>query len=91
MDVWVALCMDCMYDGDMPDVREPRRIVSMRFSEEEIRLLDALVAVHFERHRQPVSRTAVVRSLMTRVPPSDQPSPVHAEHRLALQAVRNNP
>ena len=63
----------------------------MRFSEEEIRLLDALVAVHYDKHRVPVSRTAIMRSLMARVPASEQPGPVHAEHRLALQAVRDTP
>jgi len=42
-----------------------RKIVSMRFSAEEIRLLDALAAVRAEQIGIPVNRTQAIRWLMT--------------------------
>lgn len=59
----------------------------MRFSDEEIALLDAVAAVMFARHKIPLSRSSTVRMLLLKIVPSLEPGELNRVHRDAYKAV----
>jgi hypothetical protein len=60
---------------------------SMRFSDDELKLLDAIGAIQHRNHGLRLSRSDVIRHLLKRATPSNDPDILHAEHRRIYKKV----
>ena len=63
------------------------KTTSMRFSNEELELLDAIANIQHRNHGLRFSRTDVIRHLLKRAQPSNEPDILHAEHRRTYKKV----
>lgn len=57
------------------------KTTSMRFTDDELALLDIIAKISFDRTGIRHSRTDVVRMLLKRTKPSDELGTLHAAHR----------
>lgn len=85
VSLWVVWGSGLVYNGIMRSARTVQ--LSMRFSVEEVELLDAARAVMEHSTGLRLGRADVVRRYLMKIPPSIEVGPLHSTHRDAYKKV----